>query len=839
MTASNLTRDEARARATLLADLAYDVDLDLTDPTGDTFTSTTRVRFTCRQPGARTFIDLAAATVRAATLNGEPFAVDGFDGTRVELPPLAESNELVIVADCAYSRAGVGLHRFTDPVDQQVFCYTQFEPFDAHRVFACFDQPDLKGPFTFAVDAPAGWEVVSNERVRRRPEPGAAGRWEFDTTPPLSTYVTALVAGPYHHVHDRHGDIELGLWCRPSLAEHLDPDELFELTRQGLDWFSEQFAYPYPFTKYDQLFVPEFNFGAMENPGCVTFSERYVFRSRVTQAARLQRGNTLLHEMAHMWFGDLVTMRWWDDLWLNESFATFMSHTALAAATRFGAHSWADFAHANKAWAYQQDQLPTTHPIVAEVVDTHSVMANFDGITYAKGASVLKQLSAWVGGEAFMAGLREYFPAHEWGNAELDDFLAALERPSGRDLKPWSRDWLETSGVNTLSPEIVRDGDVLASVAIVQRAAEATPTLRPHRIAIGLYDEVDGRLVRRDLVETDVRDARTEVPALAGVPAPDLLLLNDEDLTYAKIRLDEGSLQALERSLSTIAEPVARAVCWGALWDGTRDAEIPARRFAELVATHGPSEGDIGVLQALLRQAMAGLERYGDPANLQAGRERLAALARDRLAAAEPGSDRQLIWARALAATRTDPSFARALLDGTDVPPGLEVDHDLRWFLVAQLAAQGVADEDLIAAEEERDPTDIGARGAAAARAARPTAEAKEQAWAAAVDSDELPLAMRKAILDGFWQVEQDELLWPYATERWMASLPPLWQGRSAEEGIALTTRIYPHTVIAPEILEAADRAIAQDGLPEVARRSIRERRDGTRRALAARKADR
>ncbi len=836
MRASNLTRDEAQQRAALVSDVAYDVHLDVADGDSDTFGSVTRVRFTVADPSQETFLDLVAQTVERVVVNGDE-VTDAVDGTRVRLTGLTADNEVEIQARCPYSRAGVGLHRFVDPVDDEVFLYTQFEPFEAHRVFACFDQPDLKAPFTLQVEAPAGWTVVSNEMVTARPEDGGAGRWTFATTPPISTYITAVVAGPYHEVRSSHGDVELGLYCRRSLAEFLDPDEILEITGQGLDWFADAFGYPYPFSKYDQLFVPEFNFGAMENPGCVTFSESYVFRSRVTEASRLSRANTILHEMAHMWFGDLVTMRWWDDLWLNESFATFIAHTAVAEATRFGEDSWSDFAHSMKAWAYQQDQLPSTHPIVADMVDTQSVMANFDGITYAKGASVLKQLYAWVGRDAFFQGLRDYFPAHEWGNATLRDFLAALEGPSGRDLTPWAAQWLQTAGVATLSARVEVDAEgVMTGVTVDQVAPQDHPTIRPHRLRIGLYDQTTDGLVRSDVVETDIDGPSTVVEALAGKRRPDVLLLNDDDLAYAKVRLDGASTAALERSLGTLDGGVARAIAWGSLWDATRDGELAARRFAGLVLTHGPSEPDISVLQTLLAQASSCADRYGRPDNRDAVRHQIAALARTQLDAAAPGSDEQLVWTRALLGSRTDPAFAADLLSGDLVIEGLSVSPDLRWFALTNLAVMGGADEALIAAELQRDATDVGRRGAESARAARPEASAKAQAWERAMDFSST-LHTRRAVLQGLYQVDHDEVLQPYTTERWVEALPVVWDQLDTEEALTMTRVLYPQSVVSQEVVDAADRALALD-LPPVARRSLSESRDGTLRALRAREVD-
>ncbi len=832
-----LTRVEAEERSRLVSVRDYQVHLDLT---GDDsrFSSTTTVRFAGTEVGAGSFIDLEAAGVSEVVLNGRPVdpgAVDP-DRARVRLRGLLANNELRVVADCAYQRTGVGLHRFVDPVDGNVYLHTQFEPFDAHRVFACFDQPDLKAPLSLTVTAPEQWVVVANGPVVER----SGGTWRFAPTPPLPTYLAAVVAGPYHAVADRHREIELGLYCRASLAPHLDADELLTLTRQGLDFFEAEFDLPYPFTAYDQLFVPEFNFGAMENPGCVSFSERMLFRSRVTEAAREGRATTLLHEMAHMWFGDLVTMRWWDDLWLNESFATYMATDAVARATRFRT-AWVRFASGTKAAAARQDQLPSTHPISADIVDTDAVRLHFDGITYAKGASVLKQLVAWVGRGAFTAGVRAYLSRHRWGNATLADFLAALAETSGRDLGSWSKEWLETAGVNTLRPAIEVEGDRLRSLAILQEAPPDHPALRSHRLAVGCYHLEDAGLVRRRRVELDVVGVRTEVPELAGAGRPDLLLLNDDDLAYAKVRLDPWSLTTLHAHLGRVVDPLARNLCWAAIWDMVRDAELAARRAVALVATHAPGEPDDPTLQRLLDRAQVATDAYVDPAHRSAARADLATTARADLARAEPGSDRQLIWIRHLASVAgegDDAYLLRGLLAGSAGLDGLDVDTDLRWHLVATLAARG--DDDggrLIEAELEWDPTDIGERRAHAARAARPTAEAKARAWELLMGGG-LHLATLRAIVAGFAQWGQDELLAPYVGP-YLAGLRRLWEERGRDEALALVGGLYPATVVDDAVVAATGRALRDQTLPPPVRRILREGQDGLRRALRARGADR
>ena len=835
----NLTRDEARARAALVEDVRYEVLLDLMR--GDeVFGCETRVFFRSSSPGAETFVDLTARDVHSVVLNGRELPADDVLPTRIRLTDLAADNELHIVADMGYRHTGKGLHFFRDPTDDAVYLHSQFEPFDAHLVYPCFDQPDLKAVFDLSVDAPADWVVVSNERCTERPAEGAAGRWRFAPTPRLSTYVTAVVAGQYASVHARHGDVDLGLYIRASLLDHLEADELFELTRQGLDWYDANFGIAYPFGKYDQLFVPEFAAGAMENPGCVTFSESYVFRSRVTDAQRERRAETLLHEMAHMWFGDLVTMRWWDDLWLNESFATFSAVLSQVEATRHR-NGWVTFLDAEKAWAKYQDQLPTTHPIAADLEDVEAVHQNFDGITYAKGASVLRQLVAYVGQDAFLAGCRAYFEAHQYGNAELADFLAALEEASGRDLGEWTGAWLTESGVNTLGLDatLAEDG-TFAFAAVVQSATDAHPRLRPHRLALGVYDWDGDALVRTHRVELDVDGERTPVDELLGVDAGVLVLVNDDDLTFAKVRLDARSTDALTSDLHALRDPLPRALAWSATWDMVRDAELPASQFVDLVVANIGSETEVGVTQRLAMRALNAAERYADPTHRDDLRRRLADHARDRLESAEPGSGHQLVWARQLAsAAHTDVHLKQvaALLSGDWEVPGLAVDTELRWHLVTVLAREGAVGVERIDEELARDRTDIGERHALTARAAMPDADQKAVAWRRLVEDTDLSHTLSRQIWSGFQQLTQPGLLAPYV-EPYFDALTTVWEERGLEWVIEFTSDMFPHACASPDLADRVRVALDRDDVPGPIRRALLEQQDLLDRMLAARARD-
>jgi aminopeptidase N len=881
----NLTRADATTRAQLLRIESYDIALDLTDQAGKpserTFRSTTTITFTATQPGESTFVDVIADRFHSVTLNGADVDVSDYrTDTGITLTELAARNVLVVDADLLYTNTGEGLHRFVDPLDGEVYLYTQFETADAKRLYACFDQPDLKATFTVRATVPEHWQVASNGRELRteqsRGPAGGAGPAKtvhFATTARISPYITALVAGPYHVVRSTHNGgipaeegvanggtpgtegvaagggagIDLGLWCRRTLAEHLDADELFALTGQGFDWYHANFGVRYPFDKYDQVFVPQFNAGAMENAGCVIFREEYVFRSKVTDARYERRAETLLHEMAHMWFGDLVTMRWWDDLWLNESFATYISTLCQTQATRW-TNAWTTFANTEKTWAYRQDQLPSTHPIATDAPDVQTAEVNFDGITYAKGASVLKQLAAYVGIEAFLAGLRDYFAEHAYGNTTLADLLRALEKSSGRELGDWSQRWLETAGINTLTPRFSLDADGnYASLEIVQAApteVATTNTLRPHRLAVGLYDEKAGKLERVKRIELDVDGERTAVPELVGVRQPALLLVNDEDLTYCKLRLDEHSLATLRSgAIAKLTDSLPRALCWSAAWDMTRDGELATRDYLALVLAGAEAETDIGVMQSLNRQAMRALDVYADPSYATEGFTALADNALRAARVAAPGSDHQLAWVHALlGAARTDAhtAFIRGLFDGTEVLAGLAVDDELRWSLLQALSARGAAGPDEIAAELERDPSAAGQQHAATARALQPTAEAKAQAWRLAVHDDELPNAMQVGVIAGFAHPLHGELIKPYM-QRYFEDVAGVWQRRTNELAQNVVVGLFPSwsSTISPDTIAAADAFLADDRHPPALRRLVGEGRADIQRALVARQADR
>ena len=863
----------------MVSDVAHDVTLDLSrarDTSATTFPSQTTLSFTLASDDAgrlATWLDLLAPRVHTITCNGIDVEPATFDGARIHLDAsdglVVGANVVEVVADCAYSRTGEGMHRFTDPVDGRTYLYTQYEPADARRVFATFEQPNLKGPFTFHVIAPPDWEVRSNTAGAATAVDDDTVRWDFAPTLPIATYITTVLAGPYHVVEDRWAGtardatpltIPLAVLCRQSLASSLDADEVVAITRQGLDFFHAVFDIAYPFDRYDQAFVPEYNLGAMENPGLVTLTESYLFQSAVTDAEREGRAATILHEMAHMWFGDLVTMQWWDDLWLKESFADYMGTLATAEATRFST-AWTTFATSDKARASRADQLPTTHPIVADITDLEAAKLNFDGITYSKGASVLRQLVAWVGRDAFLAGANDYFDRHAWGSTTLDDFLVALEATSGRDLRAWSTVWLETAGVsevtvevdvatdeptNTTSGGVASTEPTVTSARLVQDGVDPTTgraVTRPHRIAVGAYDLVDDHLVRSVRAEVDLTATSVMLDDLVGRPRPALLLPNDDDLTYAKVVLDAHSTATLRTHLSTLDDSLTRAVAWSGLWHATRDARLPAADFLECVAVHGPAEQHPGILANLHGQVRRAVGHFLPASHRVAAARRLHDVAVATARSTAAGSDRQLAWTRlaiTLAGDRTQ--WLRRLLDGVDVPPGLDVDSDLRWAAWVEIAAAGHADLADLDAELGRRDTARTRRQHATARAARPTDAAKDWAWAQLVERRDLASESVAALVAGWGRADQRELTARFADD-YVDGLTDLWTDHSIAIARRLVVGLFPPARDAITGLAATDhptvRAVTawldtHDHAPASLRRLVIEQRDHLVRSLRA-----
>jgi aminopeptidase N len=842
--AHNLTRVAAGQRAKLLTVASYDVSLDLTDGSGGpgegTFRGTTTVRFGCNQPGSNTMIEIAAVKLIEARLNGAPVN-DWTDSGGLQLPGLAAQNELTVTAEFAYVSGGRGMHRSVDPADGEIYLYTSFEPAAAQCVFACFDQPDLKAQFTFHVRVPGAWRAISNmPETGREPDATGAVTVHFAPSPRMSTYISTVCAGPYAEVRSTEGGRDLGVFCRPSLLQHLDAEEIFDVTRRGMDFYEERFAQPYPLPKYDHVAVPEY-LGAMENFGCIVFGEHLlIFRSAPTDTDRLQRAMVILHELAHMWFGDLVTMWWWDDLWLNEAFATWAAFWSLAEATTFP-EPWAGFVILIKNGGIKADQLSSTHPVCADMPDVDATEVNFDAITYRKGASVLKQLAAYVGIDAFVNGLRRYFADHAWGNARFGDLVDALAFASGRPVREVAIQWLETAGVNTLRTELAVDADGrYQSAAVVQEAAAGYPTLRTHRIGVGLYDLAGSQLVRRERVEVEISGARTEIAELVGVRAPDVLLLNDDDLTYAKVRLDSSSLASVGRHIAGFDSTLARATCWAATIDMVNDAEMAAQDYVWLVHTGLPTEQSTTVMTSVLDDAMFAMSYLADPSRAAQGWAKLCQTCRSACDAAPPGSSLQLAWARAFAATareRGDLDRLHAWLSGAGLPGGLRLDADLRWLVLQALVSAGAAGSDEIEREAAADLSISGQREAATARALIPTVEAKQRAWQLALTDPDLSLDTRMAILQGYGRAAHVALTPDHVTN-FLASIDEVWSRHGSEVGRVLAGAGFPKAHVSEQTLAAVDAWKAAGHHPPTMLKLVGDGRDGVARALAARVRD-
>ncbi|MFI7080853.1 aminopeptidase N [Micromonospora sp. NPDC049903] len=829
----SLSRAESTARGASISVVSYHVDLDLTG--GDErFRSLVTIRF--RATDGETFAEVKPASLLAVRLNDRDLDPAALDDNRLVLTGLTEENTLTVEAEMAYTNTGEGLHRFVDPADGETYLYAMSFLDDVQRIFAAFDQPDLKAPVTLTVTAPEHWTVAANGALAANPAPG---RWEFVPTLPIATYFFTLIAGPWHVRRDSHDGIPLGVYCRRSLAEHLDADadEIFTITKQCLDRFHQLFAERYPFGKYDQAFVPEFNAGAMENPGLVTFRDDYVFRSAVTDSEREERATTIAHEMAHMWFGDLVTMRWWDDLWLNESFAEYLGTRVTAEATRFD-QAWTTFALQRKAWGYAADQRPSTHPVAPEeVADAAQGLLNFDGISYAKGASVLRQLVAWLGDEAFLAGLNDHFARHRFGNATLADLLDSLSAASGRDLTDWAQSWLRTAQVNTLRSEVRLDADGrYAEAAVVQTAPPSHPVLRPHRIGVGRY-AVDGTAERQEIdLDPKSDDGRTLLTGLVGAPAAAVLLPNDGDLTFAKIRLDPASADAVSLLLPRLADPLARALLWGEALDAATDAERPVQAVVDLIGAALPTETEVIIAEDVLALSRSLVDRYLDPAARQVALDRIAAACRRLLDGAAPGESLQLAAARGLIAVTTDADLLGGWLVGRGVPDGLAVDTELRWSVLARLVVLGAAGEPEIAAETAADPSAAGAERSATCRAALPDPAAKQAAWEIIVSNTELSNRLVEATAAGFWRPEQAGLTADYVT-RYFDDMPAAARLRTPWVADGVAKLAFPRYAVARSTREAAAALLARDDLTPGLRRVVTDADDDLRRALLARTA--
>ncbi|MFT4245445.1 MAG: aminopeptidase N [Micrococcaceae bacterium] len=847
MPGMNLTRQEAQERAAIVTEVhSYDVNLDLMQGK-KIFRSETTVKFSA-VPGKATFIDAITDKVHSITLNGKELDPAKYaDNVRIQIPETEEENELKIVTDAIYTHSGEGLHILTDPADNETYVYSQFEVPDSRRVYAVFEQPDLKSKFTFSVRVPDHWKMISNAPTPKPEKLGdGTARWEFPPTKRMSSYITALVGGPFESVHDELTStsgctIPLGIYARKSMFKYLDHKNIFDLTKEGFKFYEETYKTPYPFEKYDQLFVPDFNAGAMENAGCVTFREFYIFRSRVSDAIIERRAVTILHELAHMWFGDLVTMKWWNDLWLNESFAEFMSTLCMVEGTKDWTHAWTTFAIQEKTWAYRQDQLSSTHPIMANIRDLDDIQVNFDGITYAKGASVLRQLVAWVGQDNFMEAIVEYFNKHSWGNTELSDLMIELERTSGRNLKKWTQKWLESEGVNVLSIGIdVDDDGTIQHFAIKQGNDKLSKTLRPHRLRIGFYNVKDGnRVVRDKFFEGDIHGAYTEIDEIVGEKRPDFILINDQDFAYAKVVFDEESLQFVKENPAKFDDPLARAIIWTNIWEMVRDAKFSPIDYIRLILESISHEDQSAIIMILLRHIDTAVQFFIPEEKLPPIKERIADTMFKLFIDAQDMPDLQyqlLATFSNYAISDQHLNFIENFLDKKIRFENLPVDPDLRWTLFHALVAAGRAGEKEIAEIAEKDNTTTGQAKAALSYAAIPTTEAKEKAWKELTSNQDLSNTMIEYTGLGFQRTNDNKILEPFI-DSYFEVIGAIWESRSHEIGQYIIELGFPSYAVSDKTITRVDTWLAQNpDAPAGLIRHLTEFKDSMSRAMEVRK---
>lgn len=827
----NLTRREAAARAELVSDVRYRVDLDLT-AADDRFRCDATIRFRARSGNTLTFLDYAGSPW-FVECNGTTLDTGAYHAERVYVPTVAGENVVRVVGAAPYGRSGVGLHRFRDPEDGQSYLHTRFRPFEAHRVYPCFDQPDLRATLEPVITVDERWRVLANTEPVGEPEPLPGGRalWAFAPTPPLPPYLTTLVTGPFHRVSGRHGDLPLMLCARPGLSEELESaaEELFELIGHGLDHYERLLKRPYPFAKYDHVFVPECAVSAAEHPGCVVVDENLLFcGATATAARRRRRAEVLLRAMAHMWFGGLVGIRWWNGLWLREGMATMLAAQAQQAVTPFGT-GWPQFEQRVRARARHADRLPTSRSVAEDVPDTGTARASFDAIARDKGASVLLQLADHLGWEGFVDGLSLFVEHHAWSTADPDDLLASLRSATATDLTEWAEEWLTQPGVDVV--EVFRPGSGATAVHL------SDPPPHPRRLQprIGCYTS-DGpglRLRHNTVLHLDRRGS-----VRAPCRAADLVLPNDDGRTHIKVRLDPASRRALLNAIATLADPTARAVAWGALWDDVLDARLAARVFVATVLRHAPLEKDAESLRLLCGRAVVAAIDYGERSNTAPLLHAMHTHLRGELDLAM-GLDRQLALADALlrsAAAEHDSLLYDIALRR---PPWQEltIDRNLRWRALLRLAAHGRPVEDLVAAELAAEPRSDGRRRALSVEAARPRPSAKEQSWHR-VFSGAHSLAERQAIMAGFRQPGQEDVLTPYA-ERYFTVLESVWQAEGPECARSVARGLYPRVTDAEqEVLARTDDVLQRGRLPQELLRVLLEQRGELALARAARARD-
>ncbi len=802
MSLSTLTQSEAATRSALLDVQRYDIAVDMTGLLeGEVFASVSTITFTCSEPGETTFVDVAMDIARA-TLNGTDVDVSQAADGRLPLPALAADNVLVIEASTTNTATGEGILRTVDPTDKLVYVWTSLEPDEARRVWACFDQPDLKAPHRFVVTAPSSWVVTSNGAPESIVDADAgvgmdAKVWTYPDTPRLSTYVVVVNAGPFHEVRRQHDGYDLGFYCRQSLVPILerDLDELVTLTRQGLAFFGEQFACPFPQERYDQVFVPNLG-GAMENWGCVTYGDGQLFRTPPTHAQRAVRAEFIFHEMAHMWFGDLVTMQWWDDLWLNEAFASWAANWGMAGASEF-TDQWATFLAVSKRTAYEMDMSPASHPIRSDVADVASAMANFDAITYVKGQSVLHQLVAYIGEEAFVAGLQDYFSRYAFSNTRLSDLMDCYSRASGRDLSAWTKAWLDEAGTDVIS---LSGGELL-----VETAEGGEP--RPHHLDIAVFDTSGDELVPVGRSSHEVTGPRTAV----DLPAGDLRLVNAGDYTFAAVRPDATSLEQMLTRIDQLTDPLDRALVAATAGQLLLLGHVAPRDVAASLTRALAAETSPALIEPFLGQALQVADRWAPAAESP---DLLRGLADAVIGLVDLPDARQAALRTLAASASTDAHWAVL-----EEAAGRATDLDLAWRMAVRRSELGDYDEDHVRRLLESDPDPDAGMRRLAVLAARPDLEAKEEVWRAFFVDYAVPASRETLVLGStFWRPGQAELLAPF-THRYLDELHTL-KGGLLNQGLTIRA-MYPLGAGDASFLAAAEAAVDDTSLSSYARNQL------------------
>lgn len=834
-----ISQYQANLRSEVISDVSYELDFQLTGETE--FTASTKVNFRLSEVPKELSLDLNKAQIKRFMINGTA-VYPNYNGAYISLNSRllsTGSNTVIVEYTRAHSTNGEGLHRFQDPIDGKVYLYSHFEPAAAQQMFAVFDQPDIKAHYQISVTAPKDWQVISTMRETSIKAVGASNRWEFPQTPKLSPYNFSMHAGPYQVWQDNSGRYPMRLFARQSVAHQVPPEDWFTYTKQGLTFFDNYFGIPYPFKKYDQILVPDFLYGAMENAAAVTFSEdRFLHQAAMTTEQRQRLAGVIMHEMAHQWFGDLVTMKWWNGLWLNESFASFMGTLATQEATEF-TQAWRNFYASGKQKAYEQDSLVTTHPIEVPVATSQNAFDNIDAITYQKGASTLKQLRHLLGDVVFRRGVSHYLKQYSYQNAELDDFINSLAKASGRDLSAWTQEWLYSAGVNTIKAEYRCEGNRITEFSLLQLPASADlPTLREQKVNVALFTK--GRYELRNDVTLPVtyQGERTEVKQFIGERCPDLVYPNFDDWGYVKVELDDKSFDTAKQHLSNVSDPLLRSMLWQSLWDGVRDGKLSLDQYLSAVFVNAPAESDYTIVGQIISSLLRSKEYLAQIAPMQQNYANnaikgLAQMSLRKTMESRGEHDLQHRWFNAyirLAADRDSLRHLAQLLDGTSKIKGLTLDQDLRWAIITQLNRYDAPNAlQRLTKEAAKDKSDSGIKAALAAEVIRPEAAAKRR-WLSRVHTDSLPFAKQRIIMESLYPAEQKLQSAATAEER-LANLREMDQKgpvfmRSYSQHLIPTDCNYTSIAALDKVLDS------QTGLSNLARRALLETRQAEQRCV-------